>query len=522
MGISSFPVPESGIPSGNTAGRPANPVIGDTYYDGTVGFLVIFDGTNFIPCSAPAASPTIAVADVGTGIAYGSAQGSVTFTAGTSGGKATGFTVSSSTGGYSATTTGTTATITVGNNGSWIFSATAYNGFGTSPAGPTVTQTLTTVPQAPTIGTASTAGGTVNVTVTWTLGNDGGKNLSAITITPYLNGTTAQTSQTAATTSSTSHTFTGLTQGSSYTFKVKATNANGTGLESVATNSVTIPSFATVDYVVVAGGAGGGGGGNSAWDRSGGGGAGGLRSTVTATGGNGSLESALTLSTGTNYSVSIGAGGGVAASGTDSTFSNITSTGGGAGGNGPQNGGTGGSGGGGGGAQSNTTRTGGAGTANQGFAGGYGGSNTNVTLAVTGGGGGGAGSVGGDGNFNGSGNAGGGNGGDARSIDITGSSVSYAGGGGGAHGGTGGTNGGNGSTANGGANNGSANSGSGGGGGNGYYGGGGGGGGSGTVILRYPSTFTMTVGAGLTATTNTSGNNKVTKFNAGSGNVSIA
>ena len=83
---------KGGIPSGNTAGRPSIPVIGDTYYDGTLGFLFIFDGTNFIPCSAPAAQPTIVVTDVGTSVAYGTVQGSVAFTEGASGGKAAGFT----------------------------------------------------------------------------------------------------------------------------------------------------------------------------------------------------------------------------------------------------------------------------------------------------------------------------------------------------------------------------------------------------------------------------------------------
>jgi hypothetical protein len=40
------------------------------------------------------------------------------------------------------------------------------------------------------------------------------------------------------------------------------------------------------------------------------------------------------------------------------------------------------------------------------------------------------------------------------------------------------------------------------------------------VILRYSAGVTITVGAGLTSTTNTTGNSKVTRFNAGTGNVS--
>jgi hypothetical protein len=41
------------------------------------------------------------------------------------------------------------------------------------------------------------------------------------------------------------------------------------------------------------------------------------------------------------------------------------------------------------------------------------------------------------------------------------------------------------------------------------------------VILRYPSEFTITVGAGLTSSTSTSGNDKITSFTNGSGSVSF-
>jgi hypothetical protein len=46
-------------------------------------------------------------------------------------------------------------------------------------------------------------------------------------------------------------------------------------------------------------------------------------------------------------------------------------------------------------------------------------------------------------------------------------------------------------------------------------------GGSGIVIVRYPSTYTITIGAGLTGTTATVGENKVTTFTAGTGQVSF-
>jgi hypothetical protein len=50
----------------------------------------------------------------------------------------------------------------------------------------------------------------------------------------------------------------------------------------------------------------------------------------------------------------------------------------------------------------------------------------------------------------------------------------------------------------------------------------GGNGGSGVVIFSYPSAFTITIGAGLTASTATVGGNKVTTVTAGTGNVSWA
>jgi hypothetical protein len=50
----------------------------------------------------------------------------------------------------------------------------------------------------------------------------------------------------------------------------------------------------------------------------------------------------------------------------------------------------------------------------------------------------------------------------------------------------------------------------------------GGNGGSGIVVLRYPSSYTITVGGGLTSSTGTVGGNKVTTLTAGTGNVSWA
>lgn len=256
----------------------------------------------------------------------------------------------------------------------------------------------------------------------------------------------------------------------------------------LASGTFTPTSNITADYLVVAGGAGGGG-----YYYGAGGGAGGLRSTVTATGGGGSLESALSLTASTNYTVTVGAGGAGGAfdnrgtNGSNSVFSSITSNGGGGGGNGNAelSGASGGSGGGGGASNISSTRLPGSGTANQGYAGG------NASSGYSGGasgGGGGAGAVGGDA----SGTTGG-NGGNGVTVAISGSSVTYAGGGGGSTysgtQGSGGTGGGGQGARNQAttvqATSGTANTGSGGGGANQTNTTTAGAGGSGIVIVRY-------------------------------------
>lgn len=252
----------------------------------------------------------------------------------------------------------------------------------------------------------------------------------------------------------------------------------------------------TADYLVVAGGGAGG-----FWQNAGGGGgAGGLRCTVTATGGGGSLESAISLTNGTAYTITVGAGGASAgvfqtagSQGSNSAIAGsglttITATGGGGGGSGYSNNNgaatTGGSGGGGWAIDGNMfSNTGAAGTTNQGYAGGNGVISGSYGFA---GGGGGAGEAG---NTDGQGE-----GGDGVSTSISGTSVTYAGGGGGGKddraggtpggGGAGGGGQGGGGSGNRSATNATVNTGGGGGGG-GASGTSVGLGGSGIVIVRY-------------------------------------
>jgi hypothetical protein len=278
--------------------------------------------------------------------------------------------------------------------------------------------------------------------------------------------------------------------------------SNGTRSNSYAM-AVSAPVL-NIEYLVVAGGGGGG------WSNGGGGGAGGLRTAV-------NFNAALS----TNYTVTIGSGGagsgsGKGANGSDSVFATITSTGGGGGGSAQTQGGVGNSGGSGGGGGNDYPR----GTLLQGGAG-----NTPSVSPNQGnngganqGGGGGAGGIGADGSTNGTGGIG-------AISTITGASVYYAGGGGGSTesatdpvlGGLGG--GGNGQKRNSTApTSGTTNRGGGGGGGANSAGGSGG---SGIVILRFPGYYSITIGAGLTATTAVSGAYKIVSFTQGTGTVSF-
>ena len=498
-----------GIPSGNTAGRPSNPVVGDTYYNGQLEILEIYNGTQWVANSAPPSTPSItSVTDVGTGLAFTTGGTlSVVMAPGSGGGTPNQYNAYTTAGGFAASSGTTTVQLTgLTPNTAFTVYGTAQNNFGvTVNTANAAAVTATTSPQTPTIGTATA--GSQDITVTWTLNSNGGKALTAITITPFLNGTTAETSRTAATTSSTSYTFTSgqLTNGSSYTFKVTATNANGTSPQSSASNSVTMPNPVTVDFLVLAGGAGGGGGG---------GGAGGYRTSVGTSGGGGAAESAQTLVLSTNYTVTVGAGGAAGSNiaayggtGGNSVFNTITSAGGGGGAGGGQGsayaGAAGGCGGGGAAYLTGNTGSGGAGTANQGYAGGAAqGSGGDYGS----GGGGGAGSVGQTVSGSTGGGTAGGDGGSGVASSITGSSVTYGAGGKGYSSGGGDS---------------PANLGKGGDGKTEAGGGNGRAGGSGVVILRYSDARTITIGAGLTGTESAaSGGFKRATITAGTGNVS--
>jgi hypothetical protein len=94
-----------------------------------------------------------------------------------------------------------------------------------------------TVPGAPTSVTATA--GDASASLSWTAPSDGGSPITKYTVTPYI-GTVAQPStDVTGAPPATSATISNLSNGTSYTFKVTATNAVGTGPPSTASNAVT-------------------------------------------------------------------------------------------------------------------------------------------------------------------------------------------------------------------------------------------------------------------------------------------
>ena len=143
--------------------------------------------------------------------------------------------------GYSPSTT-TPTVFNLVNNNTTISSPTSFSNSQSSPwvvnysNGDYITATYATVPGAPTIGTA--VDGDAQATISFTApSNNGGTSITSYTVTSSPGGKTAS-----GTTSPI--TVTGLSNGTTYTFTVIATNIIGTSTASAASNAVT-PSTVT-------------------------------------------------------------------------------------------------------------------------------------------------------------------------------------------------------------------------------------------------------------------------------------
>ena len=395
-GTTYAPATLAGLPGtygvGNTASRPGSPSLGQIYSNTETGYIEVYTSAGWSQLGVIPLTPTIGAAtNVGTSRAYNNGAATVAFTPAVGGGLVSTYTATSSPGGFTGSGASSPVTVTgLQSATSYTFTIIATNGYGNATAtSPTSAITATTIPQAPTIGSATV--GNASATVAYTANATGGAAVSAYTATSSPGGFTG--------TGASPITVSGLTNGTAYTFTVTATNANGTSIASSASNSITpvVPTpvvtggtlytvggynyrifnasgtlgitAATLPASILVVGAGGGGG-----RYEGGGGGGGAIEGA-------SFFQSQSLGIG-NYSVTVGGAGAGAttdsapgSNGTNSIFAGattITALGGGGGGSGQQsNGGqgsTGGSGGGGGngggyssagGASGNNTRVGG-------------------------------------------------------------------------------------------------------------------------------------------------------------------
>jgi hypothetical protein len=145
-----------------------------------------------------------------------------------------------------------------------------------------------TVPSAPTNVVASP--GNTTATIVWNApANDGGSPITAYMITPYIGGA-AQTPQ-IFNTNATADSVTGLTNGTTYTFKVAAINAAGTGPNSASSNAVTPQSNLGVAPPAGTGPGSSGGGSTATVNASGGGTGGGTGGGSGGSGGGSSSSS---------------------------------------------------------------------------------------------------------------------------------------------------------------------------------------------------------------------------------------
>jgi hypothetical protein len=373
------------------------------FINNTKGWLI---ENSYIPIDLPGKPTSASVVNVGTSRAYNNGAATVTFIAPDSGDVPDYYEVVSSPGTISASGGFSPVTINgLQSNTQYSFAvrsknAAGYSAFSTSSN----TITATTVPNAPTVSTVTSS--FESASVAFSANETGGSSITQYTV-------TSNPGSISANGASSPINVTGLTAGTSYLFTVTAANQNGNSISSAQSasampfnstggNTVTTSggyrthiftssgtfAFAgatrTAQYLSIAGGGGGGTG-----SYGGGGGAGGF------------LENLAYQLVPGSYVVTVGAGGGANANGTNSSIETIaTSIGGGRGavyqGQGSTSGGSGGGG-------ARDSSGGAAGTAGQGNSGGG-----NVYLANAAGGGGGAGGGGqtGGGNSSGAGGVG--------------------------------------------------------------------------------------------------------------------
>lgn len=501
----------SGIPFGNSAGRPSNPTTGMIYSNGEAQRLELYTVNNTwenivqeVPGVSSISGNYSQQTDSGTIIVYGTnfVTGAIATAIGSNG--------------VQVNADSTTYNSLVQLTATFTGLSNAYEPYDIKVTNPSnlfgLLPDALYVNASPVWVTSSGSLGTFNELSSITLSALSSTDSDSSVIYSLANGSTLPTGVSLSSNGVISGTLPDVSSDTTYTFTVNATD----GVNVIPrVFSITSKALVPAEYLLVGGGGGGSG------PHGGGGGGGGV------------LTGSTNIAVGSTYSLSIGAGGAGSAqgylgsNGVATTGFSLTAGGGGGAGRGYSSTGslanglagdaTNGSGGG-----AGSTATGGSGNGT-----GKSGGNGNSSSPGSGGGGGGAGAAGSNGYGTGSQGATGGAGGIGIQSSITGTATYYAGGGGaggwttsGAAGGLGGGGKAGDPSTNGTA--GTANTGGGGGaGGDGSAQGANGG--SGVIVIAYPSTFAAitTIPGTLTYDQPTRSGYRVYRFTAGSGTITF-
>lgn len=246
---------------GAAAVRPTTPVIGDQFFDTTTNILQIFTTNGWVAAATKPDAPVNVVA-ASAFVPYGGLPGvRVTWGTATTAVPAASYTVTSNTGGFTATTTTNEVTFLGLNAGtSYTFTVAATNNYGSSSATSNAISPVTS-PQAITVGTpVATAEG---LSVPVTPGETGGSAITGYTLFAQP-GNIVVTSPTVPVVFRTNVPITGgpIAVGTRYSFSGIANNVAGPStLSNTSPSELNKPRFVTTgltaDYDFYAGSYGG-------------------------------------------------------------------------------------------------------------------------------------------------------------------------------------------------------------------------------------------------------------------------
>jgi hypothetical protein len=245
-GAHDAPLPVVTYSPTTTSAVVTNLINGSTYTFRVVARNAVGDGPRS-GASNPVVSATgLGAPTIGTATQDGFGGIAVSWTAPTEdgGSPVTGYVVNGYIGYFPAlatifNSTATTQSITTGleSGATYRFRVRAMNAYGTSFYS-RVTNPITAAPMAPQAPTSVTAvAGNSQATVSWTAPHPGGTAITGYVVTAYNGYFPFQTRSYA--TPSTTQVFPGLTNGTTYRFRVQAVNAVGTGGYSKVSNPVT-------------------------------------------------------------------------------------------------------------------------------------------------------------------------------------------------------------------------------------------------------------------------------------------